>query len=87
MGEETNRMEKYPEITAYRADLIGPELQCMPIPKREIWINPLDRGYMIRVGCQSIAVESVETLIEKLEEYLRDPLATENKYNEKTLFK
>lgn len=86
--------EKYPEES--RGIRMGEPamndcLQTEPFPpiqlKREINIVTLDMGYVIRVGCQSIAISDVETLIEKLEEYLRDPRATEKKYNEKTLFK
>lgn len=46
--------------------------RCQPM-KREITISPLDYGYIVKVGCQTFAIESDETLIENLAEYLRDP--------------
>ena len=40
---------------------------------REVNIKPLDSGYLVKVGCQSIAVESTETLIKALNDYLTNP--------------
>ena len=47
---------------------------------RDIKIVPLDSGYMVKVGCQSVAVETNETLISKLTEYLNDPSSFEDKW-------
>ena len=48
---------------------------------REININPLNSGYLVKVGCQSIAVETTETLLKALGEYLNNPTEFERKWN------
>lgn len=47
---------------------------------RNIEIRPLDHGYLVRVGCQELAIESVDKLVDRLGEYLRDPHSTEVAY-------
>lgn len=44
---------------------------------REIQIIPLNYGYNVRIGCQTVAVESIDKLITQLSKYLRDPQAFE----------
>lgn len=56
-------------------------------PKRRIEIDPLDYGYVVRVGCQTCAIESKSDLIKHLTEYLSDPLKVEEKYNQKEYLK
>lgn len=53
---------------------------------REIRINQLDHGYMVTCGCQTFAIENADKLINKLNQYLHDPQATEDKYYKKELF-
>jgi len=50
-------------------------------PKRPISIVPQSLGYLVTIGCQTVAVESVERLIEKLSEYLKNPQEAENLWN------
>lgn len=57
------------------------------IPKRRIEIDPLDYGYIVKVGCQTCAIESKSDLIKYLTEYLSDPLKVEEKYNQKEYLK
>ncbi len=56
------------------------------LPARQITIEPLNRGYMVRVGCQTVAVESKDRLIDLLTRYLRNPQEIETLYNEGKLF-
>ncbi len=50
---------------------------------RGISINPLNSGYMVKVGCQSVAVETTEKLIDMLNKYLTDPSEFERKWYSK----
>lgn len=50
---------------------------------RGISINPLNSGYMVKVGCQSVAVESTEKLIDMLNKYLSNPSDFETKWYSK----
>lgn len=52
---------------------------------RGISINPLSSGYMVKVGCQSVAVESTETLVKMLDKYLTDPTDFERKWYSKNV--
>lgn len=47
---------------------------------RDVKIVTLNSGYLVRVGCQSIAVETTETLMTRLAEYLDNPNAFESKW-------
>ena len=53
----------------------GPQLgdigQTYPIN-----IEPLDRGYVVRIGCSSFAFSTKEELITKLTEYINNPIDT-----------
>ena len=44
---------------------------------REVRIQPLDSGYLVKVGCQSVAVETTEALVKALNDYLTRPEAFE----------
>lgn len=62
-----------------------------PLPKpdnniRDIQITQLNRGYVVAIGCQRFAIENASTLIAKLSEYILNPAATEQKWNEGKLF-
>lgn len=57
-------------------------------PKKAYSINieQLDFGYIVRVGCQTFAVESASKVITNLEAYLNDPKGIEKQwYANKTL--
>lgn len=56
-------------------------------PKRTITIDPLNYGYVVRVGCQNCAIESKEDLIKYLTEYINNPEEAEQKYNRRELLK
>lgn len=52
------------------------------VPK-EISIKPLNYGYLVRIGCQEVAVENYKTLIKNLESYLKDPKKFEENWAKK----
>lgn len=54
---------------------------------REVTITSLDHGFVVRVGCQTLAIQNKEDLIAKLVQYITDPTATEEKYYRGELFK
>jgi hypothetical protein len=56
------------------------EQEEVEVPIRGISIEPLNYGFIVRVGCQSFAIETSEKLIEKLTGYLKDPKKTETKW-------
>ena len=47
---------------------------------RGVSINPLSSGYMVKVGCQSVAVETTDKLLDMLGKYLNDPQGFEKKW-------
>ena len=47
---------------------------------RQIQIGQVDHGYIVNVGCQTLVFEKVETLIEKLTAYLKDPSIIEKQW-------
>jgi hypothetical protein len=68
--------ERHPEPMEDRAvDYEGGELQLESPSNnlREVNIKPLDSGYLVKVGCQSVAVETTETLLKALGDYLNNP--------------
>lgn len=50
---------------------------------RDIKITPLSSGFLVKVGCQSIAVETNEKLVDMLAKYLADPFGFERKWYSK----
>ncbi len=48
---------------------------------REVHIKPLNSGYLVNVGCQTVAVETTETLLKALGEYLNNPSEFERNWN------
>jgi hypothetical protein len=64
-----NNLESNHAVTPY------PE-QYNPIPEfpgRQITIEPLNKGYVVKVGCQTVAIENKDRLIDLLTRYLRNP--------------
>lgn len=47
---------------------------------REIVINELNRGFIVRVGCHTFAISTKAELTGKLIEYINEPLKTEQKW-------
>ena len=54
---------------------------------REINIRPLNFGYVVNIGCQTFAIESVEKLVSNLEKYLNSPNDTEKEWFSGNLLK
>ena len=48
---------------------------------REVNIRPLNSGYLVNVGCQSVSVETTESLLKALGEYLNNPSEFERAWN------
>lgn len=56
---------------------------CNPIPAppspcgsnriKEIRVTQVDHGYIVNVGCQTFAVESIKRLVKNIEKYLESP--------------
>ena len=47
---------------------------------KQIQIEQLDLGYIVRVGCQSFAIETSDKLVSALGEYLKDPSGVEKQW-------
>jgi hypothetical protein len=47
---------------------------------KQITIEQVDHGYIVKIGCQTIAIESAKKLGQKLTEYLKDPNGAEKKW-------
>ena len=54
---------------------------------REINIRPLNHGYVVNIGCQTFAIESVDKLVSNLEKYLNSPIETEKEWFSGNLLK
>jgi hypothetical protein len=53
---------------------------------RQIQLEQLNRGYVVRVGCQTFAIADSTELIAYLTTYILDPNKTEKKWFEGKLF-
>ena len=53
---------------------------------RQINIEEVSRGYIVRVGCQTYAIENKAQLISKLSEYINEPEKTEQTWFKNELF-
>ena len=71
--------ERHPEPMEDREVDYGGEVQAESPSNhlREVNIKPLDSGYLVKVGCQSVAVETTEALAKALNDYFTRPEAFE----------
>jgi hypothetical protein len=69
---EINNYQPEPDVRedVYEGETRGEEIRNHV---REVIITPLDSGYLVKVGCQSVAVETTETLLKALGDYLNNP--------------
>ena len=92
--QEVDESPMYGELSEVREE-VGCEIEeerapepVMDLPYsnlREINIKPLSSGFLVNVGCQTVAVETVETLVSNLTAYLNNPMAFEKAwYSKKT---
>jgi hypothetical protein len=83
---ETDGPTPEPEhLVPVDATMVEPQVEAYSSELRGISINPLNSGYMVKVGCQSVAVESTEKLIDMLNKYLTDPADFEKKWYSKNV--
>jgi len=61
-------------------------VECpVPLPskeRRDVRVESLNYGYIVRIDCHSFAIETVDKLNKKLNEYFLDPEGVERKWNE-----
>lgn len=65
---------------------IGEDAMEAPSPSmslRDVKITPLSSGFLVKVGCQSVAVETPEKLLAALAKYYENPSEFERKWYEK----
>jgi hypothetical protein len=53
---------------------------------RQINIEELNRGFIVRVGCHTFAISTRAELTTKLTEYINEPIKTEKKWYKGDLF-
>lgn len=53
---------------------------------RQINIEEVNRGYIVRVGCHTFAISTKAELTAKLTEYINEPAKTEKKWYSGDLF-
>ena len=54
---------------------------------REVKIEQLNHGYLVRVGCQRFAIETSEKLLSLLSDYMKFPADTEKAWFDGKLLK
>jgi hypothetical protein len=65
--------------------------EALPTPMvenkiKQINIEELNRGYIVRVGCHTFAISTKAELTTKLTEYINEPAKTEKKWYSGDLF-
>ena len=53
---------------------------------RQITIEELDRGFIVRVGCTSFAISTKEDLLTQVNAYINNPKAVEQMWHDGNLF-
>jgi hypothetical protein len=74
-GLAASMVEEMMDTGYDRGEEIGPSSYF-----REVNIKPLSSGYLVNVGCQTVAVETTETLLKRLGEYLNNPTQFEKEW-------
>jgi hypothetical protein len=52
---------------------------------RSAKIDVVANGFVVSIGCQTVVAETPEKLIELISDYLKDPVAAENKLMENSM--
>lgn len=69
-----------------RAERVSTQVaESRPNQIRQINIEQLNHGYIVRVGCHSFAIETKAQLIAQLSAYIQEPALTEEKWFKGTL--
>ena len=66
-----------------RAEIRREPVPCVedrPNKIRQINIEELNHGYIVRVGCHNFAIETKAQLIAQLSAYIQEPALTEKKW-------
>jgi len=50
------------------------------IKMRDVIIKEMDHGFLVKIGCQTLCIESPKTLLKALKKYMKDPDAVENQH-------
>jgi hypothetical protein len=96
MAETEIMPDRNPEVTEEARDYgrvegvameIGTEDAVAPSSTslRDVKITPLSSGFLVKVGCQSVAVETPETLLAALSKYYENPSEFERKWYSNTV--
>lgn len=70
-------------------DVAGRDVDARPHSQndyRNLNIRALNSGFIVEVGCHTFAIESKESLIDKITQYITNPKATERKWFKGELF-
>jgi len=83
---ERGLAEPAPQMETESQDMAMDE--AMPVSEsfgstRDIKVTPLNSGFLVKVGCQSVAVETNEKLVDMMAKYLADPQGFERKWYSK----
>jgi len=55
----------------------------VPKPKiKDVVIKQMDHGFLVKIGCQTLCIESPKTLLKALKKYLKDPDGVEQQHNQ-----
>lgn len=87
MENTYNEVERIPDMNS-----VGTPIPTIPDAtqmkfKHSVNIQPLNRGFLVNVGCQSIAFETHGKMLEYLTEYLTNPQRFEAQYREGLVLK
>ena len=74
---ENNRQDEQP-VSSLISDYRPSDKEALR--EYEVRIRFLSRGCVVGVGCQEIAFESVETAMQELNEYVKNPYETQKKW-------
>lgn len=81
-NQNLNQAAGMPQPTMVRpepeTDVLSPKQECRPsnreiLKNYQINIEFLDRGCLVRIGCKSIAFESVEQAMNEINKYVANP--------------
>jgi len=83
--KQTNKMREELEKNRQDEQPVPSTIDYKPSNKEalreyEIRIRFLGRGCLVGVGCQEIAFESIESAIQELNEYVKNPYETQKKW-------
>ena len=73
VSSNSNTFSSGATITYSTGTYYAPDYQSKPSKMKDIVIKQMDYGYLVKIGCQTLCIETEKKLRKALKKYMKDP--------------